>query len=283
MGRRVGVLLAGVLVAAAMASAAVLYASKAAGAEYQAQVVGGTDVPNDKYPFITALLDVRNGVSPFQQQICGGTLIDEDSVLTAAHCVYGDSPAPLRVTVGRTVLDSNQGQKRSVSRIFVHSQYDPDLDDAYDAAVLKLSSPVGGIAPIKLATARQNWLERPGRNLTVAGWGNTIRQSPDYEEPDTYANRMREVQVPIVSDTRARSVYGSPYFFPSLMVAAGNAGRDACLGDSGGPLFAKVSGEYIQIGITSWAIGCGLSRYPGVYAEVNASSIRNFIIDAAER
>ena len=67
------------------------------------------------------------------------------------------------------------------------------------------------------------------------------------------------------------------------MVAAGNAGRDACLGDSGGPLFAKVSGEYMQMGVTSWAIGCGLSRYPGVYAEVNASSIRNFIIDAAER
>jgi secreted trypsin-like serine protease len=282
MGRRLTLLLAGVLVAAAMASAAAPHAREATGAEYRAQVVGGIGVPNGKYPFVAALLDVRNGNTPFQQQICGGTLIDEDSVLTAAHCVYGRSAAPLRVTIGRTVLSSSQGKKRSVSRIFVHRQYDPNLDDAYDAAVLKLSSPVRGVVPISLATARQNRLEKPGRNATVTGWGVTTRQSPDYHEPDTYANRMREVQVPIVSDTRAKSVYGSSYF-PRLMVAAGKAGRDACLGDSGGPIFAKVSGEYIQTGVTSWATGCGTSRYPGVYAEVNTSSIRNFIINAVRR
>jgi secreted trypsin-like serine protease len=282
MGRRLTLLLAGVLAAAAMASAAALHAPKAAGAEYRAQVVGGIGVPNGKYPFLAALLDVRNGNSAFRQQICGGTLIDKDSVLTAAHCVYGRSAAPLRVTIGRTVLGSSQGTKRGISRIFVHRRYHPDLDDTYDAAVLKLSSPVGGVGPIELATARQNWLVRPGRNATVAGWGVTTRQSPDYHEPDTYADRMREVRVPIVSDTKARSVYGGSYF-PRLMVVAGKAGRDACLGDSGGPIFAKVSGEYVQIGVTSWAIGCGTSRYPGVYAEVNASSIRNFIVNAARR
>lgn len=282
MGRRLTLLLAGVLVAAAMASAAALHAPEAAGAKYRAQVVGGIGVPNGKYPFLAALLDVRNGNTTFQQQICGGTLIDKNSVLTAAHCVYGRSAAPLRVTIGRTVLGSSQGKKRGVSRIFVHRRYDPNLDDTYDAAVLKLSSPVGGVVPITLSTARQNRLEKPGRNATVAGWGVKTRQSPDYHEPDIYANRLREVQVPIVSDAKARSVYGSSYF-PRLMVAAGKAGGDACLGDSGGPIFAKVSGEYVQIGVTSWATGCGASRYPGVYAEVNTSSIRNFIINAVRR
>ena len=59
------------------------------------------------------------------------------------------------------MLDSNQGQKRRVSKIFMHPQYHENRDFAYNAAVLSLSSPVSGIAPIKLATSKQNFLE-PG-------------------------------------------------------------------------------------------------------------------------
>jgi len=249
---------------------------------YNTRIIGGTAVPDGKYKFVAALLNTNNGSTAFQQQFCGGTLIDRDSVLTAAHCVYGESASPLRVTVGRTVLDSNQGQKRAVSRIFVHPYYNPSLDEAYDAAVLKLSRPVSGIAPVKLATSSQNFLETPGRNATVAGWGNTNKQSPDMSEPDYYANRMREAQVPLVSDSTARSVYGS-YYFSGLMVAAGQEGKDTCQGDSGGPMFARADGKYTQIGITSFGAGCGAAGYPGVYAEVNASSIRNFITNAASK
>lgn len=248
----------------------------------ETRIIGGTTVPDGKYKFVAALLDTRNGSTAFQQQFCGGTLIDRDSVLTAAHCVYGEPASPLRVTVGRTVLDSNQGQTRSVSRIFIHRLYDPSSSNAYDAAVLKLSSPVSGIAPIKLATASQDFLEKPGRDATVAGWGNTNQQSPDYNEPDFYANRMREAQVPIVSDPTARSAYGSSYF-SGLMVAAGKTGKDTCQGDSGGPMFARADGKFTQIGITSFGVGCGASGYPGVYAEVNNSSIRNFITNAASK
>ena len=249
---------------------------------HNTRIIGGTEVPDGKYKFLAALLDTRNGSTTFQQQFCGGTLIDQDSVLTAAHCVYGQSASPLRVTVGRTVLDSNQGTKRAVSRIFIHRLYAPSLDDAYDAAVIKLSRPVSGIAPIKLATSNQDFLENPGRNATVAGWGNTNKQSPDMGEPDYYANRMREAQVPIVSDATAKSVYGSSYL-SGLMVAAGQTGKDSCQGDSGGPMFSKPNGKFTQIGITSWGIGCGASGYPGVYAEVNNPSIRGFITNAASK
>jgi secreted trypsin-like serine protease len=251
-------------------------------AEYDAKIIGGTAVPDGKYKFIAALRDTRFGSTAFQQQFCGGTLIDRDSVLTAAHCVYGESASPLRVTVGRTVLDSNQGQTRHVNRIFIHRLYDPTLDDAYDAAVLKLSSSVSGIPPIKLATSGQDFLETPGRNATVAGWGNTIAQPAGGSAGSSFPNRMREAQVPLVSDNQAASVYGSSYF-KSLMVAAGKEGKDTCQGDSGGPMFAKADGKYTQIGITSFGAGCGADGFPGVYAEVNASSIRNFITNAASK
>jgi secreted trypsin-like serine protease len=115
-------------------------------------------VPNGKYSFVAALLNTSYGRAPFYQQFCGGSLIDQDSVLTAAHCVTGRRgipvlPRPLRITVGRTVLNSDQGQKSWVSRIFIHPRYNGDTV-TYDAAVLKLSSSVSGIAPIKLATIR---------------------------------------------------------------------------------------------------------------------------------
>jgi secreted trypsin-like serine protease len=244
------------------------------------KIIGGTAVPDGKYPFMVALLDTRFGSTAFEQQFCGGTLIDEDSVLTAAHCVFGESAAPLRVIVGRTVLDSNQGQKRSVSEIFIHPLYNPSLNDARDAAVLELSSPVSGIAPIKLATSSQNFLESPGQNATVAGWGNTIAQPAGGSAGSSFPDRMREAQVSLVSDAQAKSVYKGA-FVASLMVAAGHTGKDTCQGDSGGPMFAKAASKYRQIGITSFGIGCAADGFPGVYTEVNASPIRSFITNAA--
>jgi secreted trypsin-like serine protease len=235
--------------------------------------------------------------NPFpQDRWCGGTLIDKNSVLTAAHCLSAPTFSPedepnLRVVVGRTVLPSSQGQMRDVKRIFVHPAYrgmgGTRPNQSYDAAVLELSRPVSGIAPIKLATSNQNYLERTGRDATVAGWGSTIARpacKPSNVSP-TYPNRMREAQVPIVSDSIAEQVYDPIYgpsgYIPPLQVAAGKTGKDTCQGDSGGPIFALAGGKYTQIGITSWGIGCGASGYPGVYAEVNASSIRDFITTAA--
>lgn len=251
---------------------------------HQSKIIGGSAVPDGKYAFVAALLDTNRGSTAFQQQFCGGTLIDSDSVLTAAHCMPGFAPGitrqAMRVTVGRTVLDSNQGQKRRVSQIFIHPRYNPVLSDAYDSAVLELNNPVPGIAPIRLATASQDFLETPGRSATVAGWGNTIAQPVGGGGGSSFPNRMREAQVPIVSDENAKSAYGSSYV-KGLMVAAGRQGKDTCQGDSGGPLFARPNGRYTQIGITSFGNGCGAKGFPGVYSEVNAASIRNFITNAA--
>jgi secreted trypsin-like serine protease len=278
--RRLAPLFVVLVVAMGLASGAAL---PAVAADYQAQIVGGTAVSNGKYPFVTALLDRRRGSSAYQQQFCGGSLIDGDSVLTAAHCVAGTSPQPLRVTVGRTVLNSDQGQVRRVSRIFIHPDYRERCRRCYDAAVLKLGNSVSGIAPIKLAASNQNALEKPRRTATVAGWGNTIKQtSPFPPEPDNYPNRMRKAKVPLVSDATARGAYGSSYR-KRLMVAAGKEGKDTCAGDSGGPMWATTPQGRRQIGITSFGNGCGDKGFPGVYTEVNATSIRNFIANAASK
>ena len=162
-----------------------------------------------------------------------------------------------RVVVGRTVLGSDQGQVRRVEGlqdISIHPRWGPSNN----------------------ATARQNFLERPGRLATVIGWGNTTSVPPFGGGEVDFPRRLREAEVPVVSDAEAREAYGRVYN-PRTMVAAGKKGKDTCFGDSGGPLFDRVSGRYRQIGITSFGYGCARIRFPGVYTEVNAPRVLDFI------
>src|SRR5687768_15167192 len=275
--------LVGALVAAMMVAAAFFVFVQSGEAAPQAadeqpssasvspMIVGGTAVPDGTYPFV-AYVELYKGKRVFA---CTGSLIDQDSVLTAAHCLLNTTGA--KVIVGRTDLrKKNRGQEIGASRPFIHPRY---LGNGYDAGVLKLRRPVKGIKPIKLATAKQNKLEKPGRILTAAGWG-LVKQ-----RPDILPKRMHEVSIPVVSDSRAKRAYQSqgPKYLTSLHVAAGKKGKSPCFGDSGGPLFDY--GSRTQVGITSHGAvqKCGTARYPGVYTEVNNPNIRNFILAAAKR
>ncbi len=183
------------------------------------------------------------------------------------------------VVVGRTALGSDQGQKRDVTLMVSHPRY-TSVNRDFDAAVLQLSSPVTGIEPVRLPASTQNAFEKAGRNLTIAGFGNTRQQSPGGPEPNRYPNRMQEAEVPVVSDRRAKRTYKKEYS-RDLMVAAGREGKDTCDGDSGGPLFERTDRGPYQVGITSFGAGCGTEGLPGVYAEVNSDQIRPFIVNAA--
>jgi secreted trypsin-like serine protease len=176
-------------------------------------IAGGTAVPDGKYPFI-ALMNVQRKSDGAFLTSCGASLIDQDSVLTAAHCLYGlfnPKSHKLQVYVGRTVRSSNQGQVRSWKSIFIHPNYNPQKNEAYDAAVINLSSPVSGITPVKLATSSQNTLESPGRTATVAGWGNTFANPPDPpgRVTRTACSRRRRRSTPTLSGSRltARATY----------------------------------------------------------------------------
>lgn len=260
-----------------------VFAAEEEDQELQPSIVGGTAVPDGKYRFMAAVRDVRNGNTVYEQQFCGGTLIDRNSVLTAAHCVEGRRASVLRVTVGITALNKRQGQTRSVQKVFRHPNYtSAAVSYRYDAAVLKLGSRIKNIPSVRIPVSSNNVLEKPGRAATIAGWGSTVKQPPGGGNQPSFPARMRETQVPIVSDATARNVYGASYA-PALMVAAGREGKDTCQGDSGGPIFVRGSAATYQVGITSFGAGCGSRGYPGVYAEANSSSIRPFIYRAAAR
>jgi trypsin len=247
-------------------------------------IVGGSNVSgSNQYPWIAALLDQNQkvpGGTDRNMHYCGGSLIDSDSVLTAAHCL-GVGNRYMRVVLGRADLSSTGGEVRYVHSTYIHPDYTSD-SKKYDVAVLTLDKPVTGITPVRLPLSTENSYEQPGKELRVAGWGATMSRG-------TGTNQMQQTRVPVVSDPVAAKSYPTE-FVPELMIAAGGNGRDTCQGDSGGPLFSypklfKVSTpanpapplKHYQYGITSFGKGCG-GADPGIYTEVNAPSIREFII-----
>ncbi|HJQ28142.1 MAG TPA: serine protease [Rubrobacter sp.] len=264
----------------------------AADGQYQTSIVGGDPVPNGKYPFMVSLQANTSGASPSKEHFCGATLIDSDSVLTAAHCVdfISATTTPLtlsyrevRIVVGLTVLDSSQGEVReiqSLTDISIHPRYNPRTS-AFDAAVIKLNRPVDNPKPISLATVvSKNRLERPGSSARIAGWGTTKIVAPMEQNRDDVSNRLRDATPPIVSDAACDRAYNGD-IQRAVQVCAGQRGEDSCQGDSGGPMWATTKAGRRQIGITSNGVGCGTARYPGVYTEVNAPAIRSFITQAA--
>ena len=232
-------------------------------------IIGGCPASPGEYPFMAAILNRGISGSDFDRQFCGGSLIDDEWVLTAAHCTEGIGAGQLAVAVGRTVLSSNVGQRRDVSAVFVHPDYNEPVGLAHDAALLRLATPVT-IAPIRLAGPADDRFEAPPQWLTVIGWGTVSTRKPAY--PD----ELREVDVPAVDDATCRSGYGTS-LDAATMVCAGAPNIDSCYGDSGGPMFATEAGARIQVGIVSWGRGCAKKRFPGVYSEVNNPAIRDWI------
>ena len=234
------------------------YHSMAPGQLPEPFIVGGEEVdpacPDCKYDFMVSL-QTNSGY-----HFCGGALVREDWVITAAHCVQNDSPSQVKVKIGLHNVNGTQGSiTRSVSQIIIHPSYSSwSLNNDY--AILRLSQPVTNFEPIQLCTDTSH--DEEPVMATTMGWGAT--QSGGWG-----SNILLEVDVPI--DDSCGNYSNSD--ITNHMVCAGysGGGYDACQGDSGGPLIMTNSnGEYELIGIVSWGYGCAEPNYPGVYSKIHS-------------
>ncbi|KAJ2948333.1 hypothetical protein O0L34_g7572 [Tuta absoluta] len=230
------------------------------------RIVGGELTTIDRYPYAVALLVSLTGL--WFDHSCGGTLINNRSVLTAAHCVMlYRLPAQWRSRMGSS-FSNRGGQVFTTSRIIRHPNFRPLFVDN-DFALLHVTTLVDISDIIRPADiAGPTYFPGDNEEVFAVGWGITCyRECPSSEQ-------LREVQVYTINTELCRERYLE--LSPNMIVSDNMfctgvldvGGRDTCNGDSGGPVMHRGT----LIGVGSWGEECAHPRYPGVKARVAAAS-----------
>ncbi|XP_069591783.1 transmembrane protease serine 9-like [Ranitomeya imitator] len=230
------------------------------------RIAGGTDAAEGAWPWQVSVS--YNGIPG-----CGGSLISDQWVLSAAHCFTKSLSLDLyRVRLGAHKLDvpNSHEVEVGVSNVFIHLQYNgiSDTSSSGDVALVRLSRPVTftrSIRPVCIPSASMDF--PPGTSCYVTGWGQT---QSDRRLP--FPRTLQQVLLPLISRESCYRMYHPNIVIHSDHICAGypDGQRDACPGDSGGPLVCKVNGYWYQVGIVSFGSVCAFPNRPSIYASIPA-------------
>jgi hypothetical protein len=234
-----------------------------------AKIAGGTDALISDFPWQVYYISGN-----FR---CGGSIINGNWIVTAAHCTKDDAGAAIPASAMSVKVGANnpanplEGKTYQVSAAIVNEGFN-DQTLINDIALLRLTDTINftNATPVNIVTASDVTAGAitPGVLSWVTGWGYTS------VSPDVLPSTLQKVQLPIISTAQAASVWGSAITATDLMAGYLNGNKDACNGDSGGPLVVPVAGEFRLAGIVSW--GSPSCNTYGAYTRV--SDFDNWIL-----
>ncbi|XP_053319686.1 acrosin-like [Spea bombifrons] len=228
------------------------------------RVVGGKDAEPGTWPWAVS---VQEDIDYEYYHLCGGVVLNNLWVLTAAHCFKdrGNDYHTWRLVFGANQL-SDMGKKvqiRTIRDKIQHEKYNPETE-RNDITLLRLSKPLAFDEYTQPAClpAKQAILSKTD-DCYIAGWG--ILEEASTETSDI----LQEAPVNLIPVERCnrRTWYNGALGDYNLCAGYEQGGIDSCQGDSGGPLMCKISKAkfYTVVGIASWGSGCGQKQSPGVY------------------
>ncbi|KAM4862045.1 serine protease 38 [Thomomys bottae] len=226
--------------------------------DVQGKILGGRDATR-KWPW-------QVSVHYAGLHICGGSILNEYWVLSAAHCFDRDKNIQsydMYVGMMNLMVANKYTMWYEVNQLIVHPSYAKQHPVGGDVALVQLKTPIefsDSVYPICLAPTNMNL---SAVSCWATGWGLVS------EEGKTL-NELQEIKLPLISQTLCKLLYGTSNIMPD-MICAGDIvkAKTVCEGDSGGPLVCEFNDIWIQIGIVSWGRGCALPMFPGVYARVS--------------
>ncbi|ROL48629.1 Prostasin [Anabarilius grahami] len=238
------------------------------------RIVGGSSASEGAWPWQVDIQTDSKG------HVCGGTVIAENWVLSAAHCFPNPNDiSSYLIYVGRQQLQGWNPDEtiHRIRRVVVPLGYtDPQLGQ--DIALVELATPVvwsDRVQPVCLPYASAEF--NSDMKCMITGWGD-IRDGVSLQG----VGPLQEVQVPIIDSKTCQDMFlinpteNIDIRFDMICAGYQKGGKDSCQGDSGGPLVCQIGdGSWVQAGIVSFGLGCAKENRPGVYAKV--SSFSNFI------
>jgi len=246
-------------------------------------IINGQPADNNEYPWMVLLL-TKAIVDPIEP-LCGGSLISNQWILTAAHCFKkGFKASDIQVVLGLdNLLSVGYESRRNIVEIIKHPKFQWKwqplpiglIKADYDFALLKMQKPVDFITdqhirPICLPTNPSNQYE--GAKAIATGWGKITHCEEVHYHP--IPDKLQEINLEVLSNKICHE-YHKPTPITSQSICANVPGRDggAARGDSGGPLIVDAGGYYELVGVTSWGKDdCEgiLIAYPTVFARVTS-------------
>lgn len=218
-------------------------------------IIDGFPAGKDYYPHIAS-------VQKDKSHHCGGAILSNQWIITAAHCITKGDPIKYSVRVG--TIDRTKGDSYDIDLVLLHENFtwgnlEPPQNLLHNLALLRTVVPIKFSDHVRAASIAKAWdTEMPV--YRGAGWGRTqpgIAELPLLLHEMYYGTLSNEECKSRMPSNAKGNIYPS-----SLCVKNSDHHRNFCRGDSGGPLLSVNS----LVGIHSWGIGC--ERYPDVFTRV---------------